>query len=676
MRRGQRRRGRAVTSAATTLTVNLAVRLSTTTQTVITSSFFDSAVDEFDAGTGALVQTLVAPNSQSVLSGPSGMTVGPDGNLYLSSQLSNSIVEYNFSTQQLSTLIDPSVLNAIAGQNGLAATFDPAGLRFGPDGDLYVSLNGGQSSTSGGAVIRFSITSNSSDQLAYAGDVRQPIDSNFVKPAELAFGVNSGDQNSLYVSDAGADTVVKIANAIGASPSNSTFVSAGSGSLNYPSGLTWGLDGKLYVTDLGATAPFLGQVLRFNADGSFDEVFTQPAGSLQFQFPSDALFLAERRPLDGQPGIRPIRSRSAARAPPVRSRNSTRTGPSAKVLTGSGVPRRSDDGGDQHLAVAVGRWTRSGIFDSCSTVVLAQDTVNVRLQPNHHGRQRHRRNHARREQRRERHSWLDRADQRRWRTGHQRHADGARHATLHRHRHRLPRRRNGDQLLHHRQPRGRPCPATPPAGPRRRRLRPNGYPQRRHRRDRSRSATSSTPSRPDDPATGTRQRWTSWHADRGGDRDVHRHGDRQPRRRHDDDRYSITVNPGVTLSPNALPGDALNTSPMIRSSPPAAAPRASPLTVSDIQHALAGLDHPWQRRRPVLPSAGRPRWPAPRPSRSPPRMPLRRHDGPAAVLRDREPGQFPDAEPSGADARRGQQQLWTNYHQHQRRLRRVYLYAG
>src|SRR5438270_9650275 len=52
----------------------------------VASSFFDSAVYEFNPGTGALVSTLVAPNSSPLLAGPAGLTLGPDGNLYISSQ--------------------------------------------------------------------------------------------------------------------------------------------------------------------------------------------------------------------------------------------------------------------------------------------------------------------------------------------------------------------------------------------------------------------------------------------------------------------------------------------------------------------------------------------------------------------------------------------------------------
>src|SRR5262249_62171669 len=57
----------------------------------------------------------------------------------------------------------------------------------------------------------------------------------------------------------------------------------------------------LYVTDLGAIS-HVGQVLRYNANGSFDAVFTSPATSLQFAFPSDALFTTEGKLLTANLG--------------------------------------------------------------------------------------------------------------------------------------------------------------------------------------------------------------------------------------------------------------------------------------------------------------------------------------------------------------------------------------
>jgi hypothetical protein len=267
-----------VTTATTFLTVR---------PPLVAASYFDSAVYELDASTGTLLNTLVAPDSQSMLLGPAGLTVGPDGNLYLSSQNNDSIVEYNVATNTLSTFIGSDVLGPIAAASG-DSTFAPAGLRFGPDGNLYVSLNGGQGATSSGAVVRFNLN-NTSGTLSYGGTFTT-VATGLIQPTEMTFGTAVNDFDNLYVSNSGAGTVVKINHADGNFPATSTFIAAGSGGLQYPSGLTWGPDGYLYVVDLGAASPFLGQVLRYAPDGTFDAVFTSPSTSLQAQFPSDAVF--------------------------------------------------------------------------------------------------------------------------------------------------------------------------------------------------------------------------------------------------------------------------------------------------------------------------------------------------------------------------------------------------
>ncbi len=259
---------------------------------MVVSSFFESAIYEMSETTGAVVDTLVAPNSQSVLANPAGMAVGPDGNLYISSQslldpAANSIVEYNVGTGTLTTFIDSSVLNAIATANG-DASFTPAGLSFGPDGNLYVSLNGGQGATSGGAVIRFDI-SNSGGVLSYSG-TNTAVATGLIQPTEMTFGDTAATRNTLYVSNSGGEIVpgdiVAIAHADSASPSQSTFIASGTGSLNYPAGLTWGPQGGLYVVDLAATASHQGQILQFTAAGKFVKSFTSPSNALLFQFPS------------------------------------------------------------------------------------------------------------------------------------------------------------------------------------------------------------------------------------------------------------------------------------------------------------------------------------------------------------------------------------------------------
>jgi hypothetical protein len=266
------------------------------TTPLVAASFFDSAVYEMNPSTGAVMNTLVAPNSQDTLVNPAGMTVGPDGNLYFSSQSlfnpsANSIVEYNVGNGQLSTFITPDVLNPIAAANG-DSTFAPAGLTFGPDGNLYVALNGGQGASSGGAVVRFDV-SNTGGVLSYSG-TSTTIATGFVQPTEMTFGVSPSTLNTLYVSNSGGEivngNVMAIAQADGASPKTSTFIPSGLGSLNYPAGLTFGSNGNLFVVDLAATASHDGQILEYNANGTFDKVFTTPSNSLLYQFPSGMVF--------------------------------------------------------------------------------------------------------------------------------------------------------------------------------------------------------------------------------------------------------------------------------------------------------------------------------------------------------------------------------------------------
>ena len=179
------------------------------------------------------------------MSGPAGLAIGPDGNLYISSQNNDSIVEYNVGTSTLSTFINTTKLDAIVGP------FGPAGLQFGPDGNLYVA-------SSGGDVVRLNMT-NVNGTLSYTG-TNAIISTGLADPTEMTFGTAANDLDSLYVSNSGADTVVKIAHAGAANPTTTAFITPGANGLgtttmNFPSGLTW-QNGKLFVVDLGAHLEF------------------------------------------------------------------------------------------------------------------------------------------------------------------------------------------------------------------------------------------------------------------------------------------------------------------------------------------------------------------------------------------------------------------------------------
>src|SRR5262249_37174047 len=153
-------------------------------------------------------------------------------------------------------------------------------------GSLYVSLNGGQTATSGGSVVRFGTTS-SEQGLAYDGTFAV-IATGLIQPSGLTFGTAPGDTDTLYVSNSALGEVDALSGASTANPTTSPFIPRGSGGLDFPAGLTFGPDGQFYVVDLGATS-MQGKVLQFNPDGSFNQVFTpvggQP-GDLATEFPS------------------------------------------------------------------------------------------------------------------------------------------------------------------------------------------------------------------------------------------------------------------------------------------------------------------------------------------------------------------------------------------------------
>ncbi len=253
---------------------------------LIVTSYVTNAVYEFDANTGALVATLVAPNSQSsTLMGCAAITVGPDGNLYITGEGYNgssftgpyNITEYNFNTHTLSTFISGAQLQAANG----GVPFAPGGIAFGPDGNLYTdnTLPGAGADQ----VLRLGITHNGG-QLSYNG-TSTTIATGLTTACDITFGANSGDQNNLYVSD--DNSVLKITGATTNAPTVSTFVSPGSGGLTYSCGLTW-MGGNLYDTDPGS-----GQVLEYGPTGNFLGSFTGSALQNPNQQPINTLFLPD-----------------------------------------------------------------------------------------------------------------------------------------------------------------------------------------------------------------------------------------------------------------------------------------------------------------------------------------------------------------------------------------------
>ncbi len=334
-------------------TVNPAITLSSTTQTLLVTSYVTNAVYEFDGGTGALLKTLVAPNSQSILSSPAAITVGPDGNLYITGEGfggndTYNITEYNFSTQTLSVFISGAQLQAANG----GVPFAPGGIAFGPDGNLYTdnTIHPGVDQ-----VLRLGITNNDG-QLSYNGTSTTIAILPLTLACDITFGANPGDQGNLYVSD--DNSVVKITGATTAAPTSSTFVSAGEGGLQDSCGVIW-FGGDLYVTDPGGN-----QVLEYDANGTFIKVFTSSA--LQGQSPINTLFLP-----DGDAVISTFGSGTENNA--LVEFNSS--GTFVKVLSSGAFPANPTTGVTGFTGAYMTFDTTAPAAES--TVVLAQDTINA-----------------------------------------------------------------------------------------------------------------------------------------------------------------------------------------------------------------------------------------------------------------------------------------------------------
>ncbi|MFO0842678.1 MAG: NHL repeat-containing protein [Gemmataceae bacterium] len=184
------------------------------------------------------------------LTSPKDLTLGPDGNLYVTSN-SNSILRYSGTTGQLiGTFV-------AANSGGLNAPF---GLAFGPDGNLYVGSEGTN------AIYRYSGTTGAflnTFVSAGSGGLNVPK------------GIVFGSDGNLYVSSRDSNSILRYQGPSGPAPGSplpaagqpgATLVATASGGLATPHDLVFGPDGTLAVASTGTNAA----VLRFDrATGSF-----------------------------------------------------------------------------------------------------------------------------------------------------------------------------------------------------------------------------------------------------------------------------------------------------------------------------------------------------------------------------------------------------------------------
>src|SRR6188474_100043 len=198
---------------------------------LLVSSGDTNSVLAYDATTGEFIRTFASGGG---LEEPEGLTIGPDGNLYVTSR-SNEVLRYNGTTG--------AFLGVFA-----SGVEDPAGLVFGPDGNLYVS-----SEVEGvsGSVKRFDGTTGAFiDTFASGGGLLAPE------------GLTFGPDGNLYVNGGENNAVLRYDGSTGA------FMDVFAEVIEDPTDLVFH-DGNLYVSSAGSS-----EVLLFDGTtGDFIGVF-------------------------------------------------------------------------------------------------------------------------------------------------------------------------------------------------------------------------------------------------------------------------------------------------------------------------------------------------------------------------------------------------------------------
>ncbi len=192
---------------------------------VYVTAFDNDAVVKFNADTGVSMGIFVQSGSGG-LNGPTGLTFGPDGHLYVASFVfNNKVFKYHGKTGQfLGIFVDE-------GSGGLQGPMD---LKFGPDGNLYVvaSYEGGvfrYNGVTGAFIDRFTTEPSGAEAIAWRGD-------------------------SMFVSSHVSDTVIRF------KAENGGYIGPViEGFPDWASGFDFGPDGNLYVASF-----FDDSVMKFN----------------------------------------------------------------------------------------------------------------------------------------------------------------------------------------------------------------------------------------------------------------------------------------------------------------------------------------------------------------------------------------------------------------------------
>ena len=212
------------------------------------------------------VSAFVTPGSGG-LSSPKDLVMGPDGNVYVASATTNSVVRYNPTGQLLGTFVT-------SGSGGLS---NPRDLAFGPDGNLYVD-----------SVTNNNVLEYDGSTGAYLGTFVSAGSGGLNQPTGMVFG----QDGNLYVSSWGTESVDRFAGPLAPAPgsplpvagqSGANFVVPGSGGLVSPAEMTFGPNGNLFVSNASPATGVINNnygVLEFDASsGGFITTYVASTSS-------------------------------------------------------------------------------------------------------------------------------------------------------------------------------------------------------------------------------------------------------------------------------------------------------------------------------------------------------------------------------------------------------------
>lgn len=243
--------------------------------------------------------TIFVPVGSGGPSQPTGLTFGPDCNLYVSNFSSNQVMRFNGATGAPLSSAGNSGAIYVSSQSGGLVT--PHGLVFGADGRLYVGSIG---TTSGalrydGVTGAFDINFTGNNPPVFArgltfggpaGDLYVTSNHDVLRfnritgalvtswnlatdPSAMThYDLTFGPGGDLYVTALETNKVLRFNGTTGAPMTD--LVSAGSGGLSRPIGLAFGPDGNLYVSSSGTS-----QIIRYNGTtGAFIDVYASGGG--------------------------------------------------------------------------------------------------------------------------------------------------------------------------------------------------------------------------------------------------------------------------------------------------------------------------------------------------------------------------------------------------------------